>query len=69
MIRSSMPGIFLSYRREDSAPYARLLQMALRDRLPDVSVFLDRVHLFKKYLISGCFGHAARLSRSIVSSS
>ena len=29
----------------------------------------DRVHLFKKYLISGCFGHAARLSRSIVSSS
>ena len=28
-----------------------------------------RVHLFKKYLISGCFGHAARLSRSIVSSS
>ena len=29
----------------------------------------ERVHLFKKYLISGCFGHAARLSRSMVSSS
>ena len=41
MIRSSMPGIFLSYRREDSAPYARLLQMELRNRLPDVPVFLD----------------------------
>jgi hypothetical protein len=27
------------------------------------------VHLFKKYLISGCFGHAARLRRSMVSSS
>jgi hypothetical protein len=30
---------------------------------------LKGVHLFKKYLISGCFGHAARLSRSMVSSS
>ena len=39
---------------------------------PDAAVIRPvsgRVHLFKKYLISGCFGHAARLSRSIVSSS
>ena len=34
-------GIFLSYRREDAAPYARLLQFQLQDRFPDVSVFMD----------------------------
>lgn len=34
-------GIFLSYRREDTAPYARLLQFQLRERLPDVRVFMD----------------------------
>ena len=31
--------------------------------------YVRGVHLFKKYLISGRFGHAARLRRSIVSSS
>jgi hypothetical protein len=30
---------------------------------------VKRVRLFKKYLIPGCFGHAARLRRSMVSSS
>jgi hypothetical protein len=34
-------GIFLSYRREDAAPYARLLQHQLRERMPDVPVFMD----------------------------
>jgi hypothetical protein len=34
-------GIFLSYRREDAAPYARLLQFQLRERFPDARVFLD----------------------------
>src|SRR5215469_478924 len=37
----SRRGIFLSYRREDAAPYARLLQRELRDRFPDVQVFMD----------------------------
>ena len=35
-------GIFLSYRREDAAPYARLLQFQLRERVPDARVFMDR---------------------------
>jgi hypothetical protein len=34
-------GVFLSYRREDAAPYARLLQFQLRERLPDARVFMD----------------------------
>jgi TIR domain len=34
-------GIFLSYRRNDAAPYARLLQFQLRERFPDVHVFMD----------------------------
>ncbi len=34
-------GIFLSYRREDAAPYARLLQFQLRERIPDARVFVD----------------------------
>jgi len=38
---SSSGGIFLSYRREDAAPYARLLQYQLSERLPDVRVFMD----------------------------
>ena len=38
------------------------------DSAPNDGTLLG-VHLFKKYLISGCFGHAARLSRSIVPSS
>lgn len=37
----SSGGIFLNYRREDAAPYARLLQYQLRELLPDVSVFMD----------------------------
>lgn len=38
---SSSQGIFLSYRREDAAPYARLLQHELRERFPDAQVFMD----------------------------
>src|SRR5215472_6215613 len=38
---SSSHGIFLSYRREDAAPYARLLQFQLRERFPDAQVFMD----------------------------
>jgi hypothetical protein len=34
-------GIFLSYRREDAAPYARLLQYQMAERLPMVPVFMD----------------------------
>ncbi len=37
----SSRGIFLSYRREDTAPYVRLLQVELRKRFPDVRVFVD----------------------------
>jgi dipeptidyl aminopeptidase/acylaminoacyl peptidase len=38
---SSSGGIFLSYRREDAAPYARLLQYQLSERFPDARVFMD----------------------------
>jgi TIR domain len=34
-------GVFLSYRREDTAPYARLLQTRFSERLPDARVFMD----------------------------
>jgi TIR domain len=34
-------GIFLSYRRQDAAPYACLLQVELRERIPDAPVFMD----------------------------
>ena len=37
----SSSGIFLSYRREDAAPYARSLQRDLRERIPDARVFID----------------------------
>jgi Tol biopolymer transport system component len=38
---SASGGIFLSYRREDAAPYARLLQYQLSERFPDARVFMD----------------------------
>ena len=38
---SSSGGIFLSYRRDDAAPYARLLQYQLSERFPDAQVFMD----------------------------
>jgi TIR domain len=38
---SSLRGIFLSYRREDAAPYARLLKFQLSERFPDAQVFMD----------------------------
>jgi TIR domain len=34
-------GVFISYRREDAAPYARLLQFQLRGRFPHAQVFID----------------------------
>src|SRR5690242_2815883 len=37
----SLGGIFLSYRREDTAPHARSLQLQLSQRFPDAPVFLD----------------------------
>jgi GTPase SAR1 family protein len=37
----SSRGIFLSYRREDSAPHASSLQLQLSQRLPDTQVFMD----------------------------
>jgi len=38
---SSSQGIFLSYRREDATPYARLLKSELTGRFPDARVFMD----------------------------
>jgi chaperonin GroEL len=38
---SSSQGVFLSYRREDAAPYARLLKSELRERIPAAQVFMD----------------------------
>ena len=37
----SSRGIFLSYRREDAGPYARLLQFQFRERIPEARVFMD----------------------------
>ena len=37
----SSRGIFLSYRREDAAPYARSLKLQLSQRFPDAQVFMD----------------------------
>ena len=34
-------GVFISYRRGDAGPYARLLKEHLRGRLPDTPVFMD----------------------------
>jgi TIR domain len=34
-------GIFISYRRSDAGPYARLLQIQLSQSLPDTPVFMD----------------------------
>jgi hypothetical protein len=34
-------GIFISYRRADAGPYARLLQVELSKRFPHVPVFMD----------------------------
>ena len=39
--RFVVQGIFLSYRREDAAPSALLLQHLLRERFPHAQVFLD----------------------------
>ena len=33
--------IFISYRRDDAGPYARLLQVYLRERFPHAPVFMD----------------------------
>ena len=41
MTGASSGGIFLSYRREDAAPYARLLQYQLSGRFPGARVFMD----------------------------
>jgi hypothetical protein len=34
-------GIFISYRRADAGPYARLLQVELTERFPQARVFMD----------------------------
>jgi hypothetical protein len=34
-------GIFLNYRRDDSAAYALLLESRLKERFPDAKVFMD----------------------------
>jgi len=34
-------GIFLSYRRAEAGPYARLLKLQLSERFPDANVFMD----------------------------
>src|SRR5262249_19514451 len=40
-VRLLLGGIFLSYRRQDAAPYARLLKYQLSERFPDMQVFMD----------------------------
>lgn len=37
----SSRGVFLSYRREDAAPYARLLKSEFRERIPSAQIFMD----------------------------
>lgn len=38
---SPSPGVFLSYRRQDTGPYARLLKTQLAERFPGTPVFMD----------------------------
>jgi TIR domain-containing protein len=38
---SPLPGVFLSYRRQDTGPYARLLKTRLAERFPGAPVFMD----------------------------
>jgi hypothetical protein len=40
-VRPAQREIFLSYRRQDAAPYARLLQSQLKERFPAAHIFLD----------------------------
>ena len=40
-VQPAQREIFLSYRREDAAPYARLLQSQLKERFPAARIFLD----------------------------
>ena len=41
MSRIPPPGVFVSYRREDTGPYARLLKEHLTERFPEVPIFMD----------------------------
>ena len=41
MIKSSSRGLFISYRRCDAGPYARLLKVQLGRSLPGTPVFMD----------------------------
>lgn len=34
-------GVFVNYRREDTGPYARLVQIKLGERFPNAPVFVD----------------------------
>jgi hypothetical protein len=38
---SSAPGIFLSYRREDTTPYTLSLRALLQERFPNARIFMD----------------------------
>lgn len=38
-------GIFINYRREDTGPYARLMQVRLGQCFPDTPVFMDLVSI------------------------
>ena len=40
-VRAPSCGIFISYRRADAGPYARLLQVELAERFPEARVFMD----------------------------
>ncbi len=41
MIPPPARGVFISYRRSDAGPYARLLQVRLGQHLPGTPVFMD----------------------------
>jgi tRNA A-37 threonylcarbamoyl transferase component Bud32 len=41
MSGTSSGGVFISYRREEAAPYARLLDYQVRERFPKARVFMD----------------------------
>ena len=65
MTGSSSGGIFLSYRRDDAAPYARLLQYQLSERFPDARVFMDLDSIEaglwgRRHLDAGASGIAVR---------
>jgi hypothetical protein len=63
---SSPRGIFLSYRRQDAAPYARMLKEKFSGRFPDTQVFMDLDSIEAGVDFAEVIGQAVRSSAVLV---